>query len=91
MRCTAAVDSEHVEAKLQRRTDSGWTDVPDSVDVRDIKPVVAEKQYVIMSSRTTRCVDGIYRTAARGNGVLKGVPSGSIAWQYSGENAIDNC
>jgi hypothetical protein len=84
--CTVAADSITLVVELQREQSGGWTSYP--AVTRLVAPVTLGKTYTAQAFTT--CIHGTFRTAARGQGVLHGVTSGSAAWQYS-QAVTDPC
>lgn len=89
MQITCSVSLERLSGtiKLQRRIDGSWVDVPFTSKSRAYENTRAGKTYVVMTD-TYSCRRGVFRSAARGSGVLDGRPSSSAAWEYG--NAVTN-
>ncbi len=77
--CTVAAESLTVLARLQQRKNGKWDTVNEGR--ADYSDTTAGQKYT--GQATAECRDGEYRTGASGNGVYRGKPSGSIAWEYS--------
>lgn len=85
---TSDIDWVEGTTKLQRLANGKWVDVANSAASRRIDTVKNGTKYTIMSSKSTRCVAGTYRTAAKGQGKMAGVSAKSMSWQYSGSEKI---
>jgi hypothetical protein len=85
--CTGTVQSLTGEIKMQRKSGTSWVTVSGSPNSRTVTDPVSNKEYTLQTG-STKCVNGTYRTAARGSGIKDGVSSGSSDWEYSGAAAI---
>lgn len=87
--CSVALDRLSGTVKLQRRLRGLWIDIPFTANTQTETGTRAGKTYVIQTDTYT-CRRGVFRSAARGSGVLDGRPSASATWQY-GNPVTDPC
>ena len=67
--------------KLQKKVKEHWQDVTKPTG-RAVSTPKANAKYR-NQTRNSKCRTDTFRTAGKGHGVYKGVPSKSRAWQYS--------
>ncbi|WP_157847689.1 hypothetical protein [Streptomyces violens] len=79
--CTAGIDSLVNTVKLQKKVKGKWVTAAKSKS-ESVKKPKGNKKYR-NQTRNYKCRKGTFRTASRGHGVYKGVPSKSMHWQYS--------
>ncbi|GAA0475572.1 hypothetical protein [Streptomyces olivaceiscleroticus] len=84
--CNAKIDSLVNTVKLQKKVKGHWKDVTKPKSRAVSKPEANVKYR--NQARNYKCRAGTFRTASKGHGVYRGVPSKSRAWQYS--EAIKN-
>lgn len=79
--CTAGIDSLTNVVKLQKKVKGKWVDAT-KAKARNVTKPKGNKKYRNQANNY-RCRKGAFRTASKGWGVYKGVPSKSQNWQYS--------
>lgn len=89
LKCNIDITQARATLKMQRNIGGRWVDVPYSARSTYLGYVSANsKNGAFFESNDVRCVNGLYRGAARGGAYFNGRYSGSSAWGYGPANEV---